>query len=671
MAMSIASLSFAAAAVAAPIETVLHSFDGASAGAFPFAGLVADKHGALYGTTAYGGHGADPGASGTHVGDGTVFKLTPPRDGQTAWTQTVLYRFCQEPGCGDGSRPYAGLLIDDDGALYGTTYSGGSVGHLDAGGGTVFKLTAPRDGQTAWTHTVLYRFQGGSDGNGPSGDLKSDGQGGLYGTTSSGGVNGADHEGQGTVFRLIPPPYGQTAWTESVIYRFQGGGDGSHPDGDLMIDDQGALYGTTGRGGSTDAKGLGFGTVFKLAPPAKGETAWKETVLYRFQGGGDGANPEAELVADDHGVLYGVTYAGGIGGGLDGKSGNGTIFKLTPPAKGEPAWTHTVLYRFKGGDDGGVPALRTSLLVDKAGALYGTTTSGGLVGEAGAGSSGYGTIFKLAPPAGDQTAWTETVLHRFRAGDDGAYPDSGLFSDNQGALYGTTQGGGASNAGTVFKLNLCPESKQGVPREKEGDECSGFLSSEASFPAPDANKTHFVYRPQDKSLPTEPVPDLGGRSHRLTAELETPPSGVEGVIVSQGGSAGGYSLFVKDGKLAYEGNSFGKIEKPLVSRWPLPPGKVRVGFEFVADQGPLATLVALLGRKNKNSGTARLLIDGVEVARAHFTKFGDFGDAHNEPLAIGKDIGSPVSPRYSAPFPFKGKIDKIEIDLEPTGATSR
>ncbi len=667
MAMTVAGLGSAGGALGAPVKTVLHSFAGSGAGAFPFAGLVADQSGALYGTTAYGGDGGGAASGGMGNGDGVVFKLTPPADGHTAWTHTVLYRF---QGGSDGSRPYAGLFIAKDGALYGTTYSGGIGGHLGAGAGTVYKLTPPGDGQTAWTHTVLYRFQGASDGSGPSGYLISDGKGALYGTTHSGGGSVADRYGAGTVYKLTPPSEGQTAWTEIVLYRFQGGGDGHRPDGELAVDDHGALYGTTGQGGSADGKSLGYGTVFKLAPPAKGESDWTETVLYRFQGGNDGANPESELVADDQGALYGATYAGGYGGGLDGKSGNGTIFKLTPPGNGQTAWTESVIYRFKGGGDGAIPALRTSLLLDKTGALYGTTTSGGLTGEVGAGSSGYGTVFKLAPPVGAQTEWTETVLHRFRAGGDGAYPDAGLLADKQGALYGTTQGGGANDVGTIFKLDLCPEPGSGAPRENDLDQCPAFLASEMIFPAPAAGKTHFVYHLEDKGLPEQPVPDLSGRSHRLTAEIETSSGGVEGVIVEQGGATGGYSLFVKDGRLAYENNTFGKVDKPLVSAWPLPPGKVRVGFEFLADQGPLVTLAALLGRK-KISGTGRLLIDGVEVAQAHFTKLGAPGDATENGLEIGKDTGSPVSPRYGTPFPFTGKVDKVEIDLDPTGAISR
>jgi uncharacterized repeat protein (TIGR03803 family) len=666
IAISMVGLIPASGALAAPVMTVLHSFEGSKAGAFPFAGLVADDQGALYGTTAYGGNGGESIAGGLGTGNGTVFKLTPPRDGQTTWTKTVIYRFCPQPGCGDGARPYGGLFIDKSGALYGATYAGGSTLNSAAGHGTVYKLTPPEDGQTAWTESVLYRFQGGGDGSGPSGDLKVDEQGAIYGTTADGGRIGAKGDGYGTVFKLTPPGQAQEAWTETVLYRFQGGSDGRRPDGDLKTDEKGAFYGTTGGGGNIEANGLGYGTVFKLTPPAKGRTDWTETVLYRFQGGSDGRNPEGEVVADELGALYGVTYAGGDGGGLDGKSGNGTVFKLTPPVQGQDAWTETVLYRFQGGGDGAVPALRTGLLVDEDGALYGTTTSGGRLTEGGAEKHEYGTVFKLTPPDGDQTAWTETVLYRFRGGGDGAYPDSGLIAGQPGVLYGTTQGGGESNSGAVFRLTLCPDLKARAPRgnDQDADKCPVFLSSEAPFPAP--GTTRFVYRPVESVSTAQSVPALSERPHRLAADIETSGSGAEGVIVEQGGYDGGYSLFVQDGKLTFESAS-GQTRQTLVAPWPLPPGKVRVAFEFEPDAGPIATLATLLGRKNE-SGTGRLLINGVEAAKAHFKKL---GSAPAEKLDIGKDTDTPVSPAYATPFAFTGKVEKIEIDLDPTSSVRR
>jgi uncharacterized repeat protein (TIGR03803 family) len=659
-AIAVAGLIPMSEAMAAPAETALHSFEGAQAGAFPFAGLVADGMGALYGATAYGGESRGAAVSGPGAGNGTIFKLTPPVGGQGAWTKTVIYRFCAQPGCPDGSRPYGGLAVDESGVLYGTTYAGGSLAASATGGGTVYKLTPPGDGQTDWTQTVLYAFQGGADGSGPSGDLKIDGEGALVGTTADGGRTDARGDGYGTVFRLAPPAQGQSAWTETVLYRFKGGSDGRRPDGDLKTDEKGALYGTTGGGGFKDSSGLGYGTVFKLAPPSTAGAAWTETVLYRFQGGRDGRNPEGELVADEQGALYGVTYAGGDGG-------NGTVFRLTPPALGQESWSETVLYRFKGGADGAVPALRTGLIVDEEGALYGTTTSGGRLSEAAPDNAGYGTVFRLAPPAGDQTAWEETILYRFRGGEDGAYPDAGVIPGPPGILYGATQGGGASSSGTVFRLSLCPDPKVRSAREDGPDDgkCPAFLSAEAPFPPPDMKR--FVYRPDADVPAAQSVPDLSEHPHRLAADIETDGSKVEGVIVEQGGSDGGYGLYVKDGKLTFESNASGKIRQSLVAPWPLPPGKVRVEFEFQPDAGPIATLTSLLGRKS-GSGTGRLLINGVEAVQAHFR---ELGSAPEQTLDIGKDTDSPVSPSYASPFAFTGKVNKIEIDLEPTGSTAR
>jgi uncharacterized repeat protein (TIGR03803 family) len=183
----------------------------------------------------------------------------------------VLYRFT---GGSDGSVPYAGLIADNSGALYGTTQQGGSGCPQDKGCGTVFKLTPSAKGQTAWTETVLYRFTGGSDGASPRAGLFADKQGVLYGTTNVGGGQSGCPQftalfvGCGTVFKLTPPAKGQTTWTETVLYRFKGAptSDGSVPYGGLIADNSGALYSTTGVGGTTRrfSRGIGDGTVFKL-----------------------------------------------------------------------------------------------------------------------------------------------------------------------------------------------------------------------------------------------------------------------------------------------------------------------------------------------------------------------------------------------------------------------
>ncbi len=295
----------------------------------------------------------------------------------------VLYTFT---GGNDGGVPETGLIADGAGNLYGTTFAG-------CGYGTVFKL-AP-DG----TETVLHCFNSGNDGGGPLGALIQDQAGNLYGTTYEGGADNS-----GTVFTI------SASGTESVLYTFTGGADGSGPLASLIRDKQGNLYGTTGYGGAS-----GNGAVFKLAPDGT------ETVLYSFTGGNDGGLPYGSLIRDK-GDLYGTTLFGGA-------YGAGTVFKVA--ANG----TETVLYAFTGGTDGGFPG--AGLIKDKAGNFYGTTSGGGI---------GAGTVFKLAPDG------TETVLYTFTGANDGGYPLDGLLADKNGNLYGTASGGGTDNSGAVFKV---------------------------------------------------------------------------------------------------------------------------------------------------------------------------------------------------------------------------
>ena len=454
MAITLAALSLAGSALAAPLENVLYSFTGGTDGAYPYGGLIADKEGALYSTTLYGGGGGNSNcAQYSSAGCGTVFKLTPPAKGQTNWTETVLYTFCSLSNCNDGAAPHAGLIADKEGALYGTTGSGGSgCPYITSGCGTVFKLTPPAKGQSNWTETVLYSFSG-SDGAYPGAGLIADEGGALYGTTSGGGT-GNFIVNAGTVFKLTPPAKGQSKWTETLLYSFcslSNCSDGWRPAAGLIADEQGVLYGTTALGGTGVGVGgsscpSGCGTVFKLAP-TKGQTVWTPTVLYRFSGS-DGASPQAGLIADKEGALYSTTALGGSSCPQN-PNGCGTVFKLTPPAKGQTVWTPTVLYSFTGGSDGVGPS--AGLIADKEGALYSTTYNGG--GSCPQNTYGCGTVFKLTPPAKGQSNWTETVLYRF-SGSDGATPGAGLIADKEGALYSTTEGGGAGNfnAGTVFKI---------------------------------------------------------------------------------------------------------------------------------------------------------------------------------------------------------------------------
>jgi uncharacterized repeat protein (TIGR03803 family) len=299
---------------------LLYSFTGGD-GSHPGAGLIADAAGNLYGTTLNGG------ASG----QGTVFQLTLSR------TLNVLYSFT---GGSDGALPFAGLIADAAGNLYGTTIGGD-------GPGTVFQLTPWGD------LNLLQSFTGGDS---PWAGLIADAAGNLYGTTEGG-------DGPGTVFQLTP------SGTLNVLYRFSGR-DGAVPHGTLIFDAAGNLYGTTHNGGTS-----GYGTEFQLT------TSGTLNVLHSFTGGSDGAYPEAGLIADMAGNLYGTTWGGGA-------VGQGTVFQLTPSG------ALNVLHSFTGGSDGGRPG--ADLIADAAGNLYGTTVLGG------AGTScpgGCGTVFQLAVPA--------------------------------------------------------------------------------------------------------------------------------------------------------------------------------------------------------------------------------------------------------------------------------
>jgi uncharacterized repeat protein (TIGR03803 family) len=230
----------------------------------------------------------------------------------------------------------------------------------------------------------------------------------------------------GTVFSLTPT--GTGAWTKTVLYSFTGGSDGANPDAGLISDSAGNLYGTTRKGGSSDCKGCGV--VFKLAPTSKG--GWTESVLYSFLGGLDGAYPLAALVFDGVGNLYGTTEGGGPGDcSVNGINGCGVVFELTPTAGG--AWTESALYGFSGGNDGAFPV--AAVILNAAGTLYGTTFYGTLGG---------GVVFSLTPNS--HGAWMETSLMAFYL-----ELQAGLVFDSAGNLYGTTLYGG--KGGLVFELS--------------------------------------------------------------------------------------------------------------------------------------------------------------------------------------------------------------------------
>lgn len=354
--------------------TVLYSFTGGADGSQPYSSLAMDSAGNLYGTTAVGGSS----------GNGVVFKL------DTSGKETVLYTF---QGGTDGANPWAGLTQDSAGNLYGTTEAGGTDGF-----GTVFKLNK------AGQKTALYNFTGqGNDGAYTFACLVRDTKGTLYGTTYKGGASG-----DGTVFKL------GKAGKETVLYGFQGESDGQNPYAGVIRDTAGNLYGTT-----FGSFGPNYGTVFKVSKRGK------EKVLHAFTGGTDGGAPQyGGLVMDSAGNLYGTTSYGGA------HQYFGVVYKVSKPGK------QTVLYSFSGGADGGQPA--AGLVMDAAGNLYGTTVGGG--------AYGHGTIFKVSKKG------KETVLYSFAGGTDPAAPSANLIFDKKGNLYGTSIAGGAYGSGTVFKL---------------------------------------------------------------------------------------------------------------------------------------------------------------------------------------------------------------------------
>jgi uncharacterized repeat protein (TIGR03803 family) len=275
----------------------------------------------------------------------------------------------------------------------------------------------------ASTFKILHEFNG-ADGNIPQAGLVFDKGGNLYGTTRSGGT--VDYGYDGLVFKLAPNADG--SWTESVIYSFTRGLDGASPNGGLIFDAAGNLYGTTSFGGVDSGHcGADCGVVFKLEPHSDG--SWTESTIYSFTGQPDGANPWAGLAFDHAGNLYGTTLNGGL-------ANAGTVFKLTPD--GDGTWTESVLYNFCSlarCADGAGP--ESSFVFDRAGNIYGTA-GGGSPANCPYSTSGCGVVFKLVPNS--VGGWIESVLHSFNGGG-GAGPAGGVIFDAAGNLHGATRGG--------------------------------------------------------------------------------------------------------------------------------------------------------------------------------------------------------------------------------------
>jgi uncharacterized repeat protein (TIGR03803 family) len=438
---------------AAGKETVLYSFQGFPDGYFPSTGVIRDSAGNLYGTTVYGGTSdcgtiykidtsgqetilydipctiADfnpvPGplirdsagnlygflSQGGATDSGALFEL------DTKGVFTVLYSFT---GGVDGAFPDA-LVRDSAGNLYGTTDYGGSTDPFCQpyfGCGLVYELN------TAGQFSVLYNFTGGANGYFPGG-LARDSNGNLYGVSSGGTLS------FGTVWEL------SAAGQQIILTDFSAPADGTEPLAGLLRDSAGNLYGTTELGGPANA-----GIVFRIS------ASGRETILYRFTGASDGANPYGGLVQDSAGNLYGTTSAGGA-------AGLGVVYML------DTSGQETVLHSFTGSPDGSAPL--GGVIRNSAGNLYGTTSAGGKYNN--------GTVFEL------DASGQEIILHNFHGDPDGAAPYSGVFRDAAGNLYGTTLLGGVFNDGIVYELD--PAGKETVLHTFSGD-ASG--STDGAFP---------------------------------------------------------------------------------------------------------------------------------------------------------------------------------------------
>ncbi|HZP25107.1 MAG TPA: choice-of-anchor tandem repeat GloVer-containing protein [Terriglobales bacterium] len=326
----------------------------------------------------------------------------------------------------DGSEPSSGVTIDRAGNLYGSTFEG------DAGTGTVYKLTHRSGG---WVLTPLYYFSVMSNGTIPYDRPTFGPNGSIYVSTGYGGIGPCvtyNGTGCGTMVNLQPPitpPVSPTQpWLETVLYKFSGGSDGANPySGDIIFDQAGNIYGTTFNGGSTTNCPTGCGVVYKLV---HGSGGWTETVLHSFNGS-DGTHPWAGVTFDSAGNLYGTTSGGGA-------NGFGTVFELSPSGG---SWTLQTLHSFEGGNDGAY--VYAGLIFDGAGNLYGATAS--------MGSGTGGTVFELSPSGG---GWTYNRLYSFAGPNGGLYPGpvANLAFDQHGSLYGTTHLDGAFNFGAIFKL---------------------------------------------------------------------------------------------------------------------------------------------------------------------------------------------------------------------------
>jgi uncharacterized repeat protein (TIGR03803 family) len=371
-------------------------------GDMPQAGLVADQAGNLYGTTVAGGIGTE--CSPTNCG--TVFKLTRPAPGKSAWTYRVLHHFRNGS---DGAFAFAPLYIAGNGVIFGTTQIGGHAG-------TVFKMT-PAAGGT-YTYRVIHVFSGGiRDGEFPIGGVALDGQGAVYVPATEGGA-----QGLGALMKLTPAAGGK--YTPQLL-RTMYASTGSRPSA-TMLPVGNTLYGMTEEGGNHNV-----GVVYSLTRPPQGTALWTYKVLHTFAGyPTDGQFGRSKLVRVNS-LLYGTTIQGGV-------NNIGVIFAQSLPTAGRPNGVYKVVHHFDFPEGGNI----YSSLISFNGSLYGVASSNGAYNK--------GTVFRFTPYSPGHPA-KFTVLHSFN-GTDGEDPMGILTPGPNGMLYGTTSRGGLHNGGTVFAV---------------------------------------------------------------------------------------------------------------------------------------------------------------------------------------------------------------------------
>ena len=381
----------------AQTESTIFTFSEATT-FWPQGGLLEDSAGNLYGVAKGGGS----------YGVGAVYELSPPTVSGGAWTQTVLYSFV--PYGGGGYVPISDLVRDQKGAFYGTFFAGGDP-TCNCGG--VYKLNPPAVQGGAWTESAIYSFKT-ADGHLPTqAALALTTKGTLYGTTIQGGTWDS-----GVIYQLTTK--NGISYTESVLYSFGDTGDASVPNGPILMDTAGNLYGVTAQGGT-----YGQGALYKYVPAANGNPA-TESLLFSFGGSTtSGSSPSGNLVFDVGGNIYGVTTFGGT-------NNDGVVYSLAPA---QPTWTQTVLYTFS--SSSGVSPLGGLTWNHKNNNLYGSTSN------MNAHPAGAGTIFKLVPPAVKGGTWTESSLMQFTYKVNGGYPTGAVWLDTKtGDLYGSAQQGG-------------------------------------------------------------------------------------------------------------------------------------------------------------------------------------------------------------------------------------